>query len=48
MNELAPWQRAPFARALEALAENRLAHALLFCGPERIGKRAVAEPALIH
>ncbi len=43
MNELAPWQRAPFARALEALAENRLAHALLFCGPERIGKRAVAE-----
>jgi DNA polymerase-3 subunit delta' len=43
MNDLAPWQRAPFARALEAMAENRLAHALLFCGPERIGKRVVAE-----
>ena len=43
MIELAAWQRAPFARAIEALAENRLAHALLFCGPERIGKRAVAE-----
>ena len=43
MNDLAPWQRAPFVRTLEALAENRLAHALLFCGPERIGKRAVAE-----
>ena len=43
MNDLALWQRAPFVRALEALAENRLAHALLFCGPPRIGKRAVAE-----
>jgi DNA polymerase-3 subunit delta' len=43
MNDLAPWQRVPLARALESLAENRLAHALLLCGPERIGKRAVAE-----
>ena len=43
MNDLAPWQRAPFARALESLREDRLAHGLLFCGPERIGKRAVAE-----
>lgn len=43
VNQLAAWQRAPFARALEALVGGRLAHALLFCGPERIGKRAVAE-----
>jgi DNA polymerase-3 subunit delta' len=43
MNNLAPWQRAPLARALESLRDNRLAHALLLCGPERIGKREVAE-----
>ncbi len=40
---LPTWQQLPLQRALSALVEGRLAHALLICGPQRIGKRAVAE-----
>ncbi len=43
LNALASWQRAPLQRALDALANDRLAHALLICGPLHIGKRAVAD-----
>ncbi|KAA2285620.1 DNA polymerase III subunit delta' [Arenimonas fontis] len=37
-----PWQRRPLQAALSALAEGRLGHALLLCGPESMGKREVA------
>ncbi len=40
---LPAWQQLPLQRAQAALAEGRLAHALLICGTQRIGKRAVAE-----
>jgi len=43
LKALAPWQLAPLRRALDALASERLAHALLICGPRHIGKRAVAD-----
>ena len=40
---LAPWQQRAYDQAVATLAEGRLGHALLICGPERLGKRAVAE-----
>ena len=40
---LAPWQRQVYARAVAALAEGKLGHALLFAGPPDLGKREVAE-----
>jgi DNA polymerase-3 subunit delta' len=43
MNVLAPWLHEPLQRALDALASERLAHALLVCGPAHIGKRAFAD-----
>jgi DNA polymerase III subunit delta' len=39
----APWQRAVLDNALAALAEGRLAHALLLIGPPHMGKLAVAD-----
>ncbi|MBS0458082.1 MAG: DNA polymerase III subunit delta' [Proteobacteria bacterium] len=42
MNDLAPWLHAPLRRALASLGEGRLAHGLLICGPDRIGKHAFA------
>jgi len=39
----APWQQRMYERAVEALASGRMGHALLLSGPERLGKRAVAE-----
>lgn len=39
----APWQQRTFTRALEARSAGRLPHALLICGPELLGKRALAE-----
>lgn len=39
----APWQQRVFERATRAHAAGRLPHALLLCGPERMGKRALAE-----
>lgn len=44
MNEpLAPWQQRVWDSIAGALAAGRLGHALLFCGPPRLGKRVLAE-----
>lgn len=40
---LPPWQQLPLDAALAIWRGGRLGHALLLCGPARIGKRAVAE-----
>jgi DNA polymerase-3 subunit delta' len=40
---LAPWQQRAFDQAVAALEGGRMGHALLFCGPAGLGKRAVAE-----
>ena len=40
---LAPWQQQKLDAALAAWRAGRLAHAQLLCGPERLGKRVVAE-----
>jgi len=45
---LAPWQRRAFEHAVRTLDEGRLGHALLLCGPARLGKRAVAERLAAH
>ena len=45
---LAPWQQRIYERAAEALDNGRMGHALLLCGPERLGKRAVAERLARH
>lgn len=39
----APWQQRVYAQVAAALDAGRLGHGLLFCGPPRLGKRAVAE-----
>ncbi len=44
----APWQARLFAQTRAALDAQRLGHALLFCGPARLGKRAVAEALAAH
>lgn len=38
-----PWQQAAYAHAVASLDEGRLGHALLVCGPPRIGKRALVD-----
>ncbi len=43
MTAFAPWQRRPLATALDSLIAGRLGHGLLLCGPEKLGKRAVAD-----
>jgi DNA polymerase-3 subunit delta' len=43
MRTLAPWQEEVFARAVRALHEDKLGHALLFSGPPDLGKHEVAE-----
>jgi DNA polymerase-3 subunit delta' len=43
IDDFAPWQRRAYQQASEAIDAGRLAHGLLFCGPDRLGKRAVAE-----
>jgi DNA polymerase-3 subunit delta' len=40
---LAPWQLRALGRALAAQQDGRLPHALLIAGPERLGKRQLAE-----
>ncbi len=40
---LAPWQQRIYDQAAAALDAGRLPHGLLFAGPSRLGKRAVAE-----
>ncbi len=39
----APWQQRAYDQAAAALDAGRMGHALLFSGPARLGKRAVAE-----
>jgi len=39
----APWQQRAYDQAAAALDSGRMGHALLFCGPAGLGKRAVAE-----
>jgi DNA polymerase-3 subunit delta' len=43
MSTLAPWQEEVFSRAVRALQEDKLGHALLFAGPPDLGKHEVAE-----
>ncbi len=40
---LAPWQQRAYARAASALTAGHFGHATLLVGPERIGKRLLAE-----
>ena len=40
---LPPWQRRAYEHAAIALDNGRMSHAMLFCGPAHLGKRAVAE-----
>ena len=39
----APWQQRAYAQAADALDNDRMGHALLLCGPSRLGKLAVAQ-----
>lgn len=41
--KFSPWQQRVYAQACEAIDGGRLAHGMLFCGPQQLGKRAVAE-----
>ena len=41
--DFAPWQQLAYAHAAAALDGGRLGHALLVCGPDQLGKRAVVE-----
>lgn len=45
---LAPWQQRAFDQAVANLADGRLGHALLVCGPAKLGKRAVAGRLATH
>lgn len=45
---LAPWQQRAYDHAVAALDSGRMGHALLICGPSRLGKRAVAERMAAH
>jgi DNA polymerase-3 subunit delta' len=45
---LAPWQQRVLDHAMRTLEEGRLGHAMLICGPARLGKRAVAERLAAH
>jgi DNA polymerase-3 subunit delta' len=40
---LAPWQQRAYAQACEAITQGHFGHATLITGPERIGKRVLAE-----
>jgi len=41
MNLATPWQQRTFQRVLGVLHGGRLAHGLLICGPEMLGKQAL-------
>lgn len=43
VREFSPWQQRAYEHAAAALDSGRMGHALLVCGPEKLGKRAVAE-----
>ena len=42
MSEIQPWVRAQWEQLARAVAEDRVAHALLFTGPEGLGKHELA------
>lgn len=43
MSAFAPWQQRVYDQVVSAVDAGRLGHGLLFCGPEKLGKAAVAE-----
>ena len=43
-----PWQQRAYDHAVAALESGRLGHGLLICGPEGLGKRAVADRLALH
>jgi DNA polymerase-3 subunit delta' len=43
MSAFAPWQQRVYDQVASAIDADRLGHGLLFCGPEKLGKAAVAE-----
>jgi DNA polymerase III subunit delta' len=43
-----PWQQRAYDHAVAALDAGRLGHGLLICGPEGLGKRAVADRLAQH
>ena len=43
-----PWQQRAYDQAVATLAEGRLGHALLVCGPPQLGQREVAERLAAH
>lgn len=45
---LAPWQQRVYERVASAHAAGTLGHAMLFCGPALLGKRAVADRLARH
>jgi len=45
---LAPWQQRAYDHAAATLAEGRLGHALLVCGPPQLGQREVVERLAAH
>lgn len=47
-DKFSPWQQRAYDHALTALEAGRLGHGLLICGPEGLGKRAVADRLARH
>ena len=46
---LSPWQQRAYAQAADAITAGHFGHASLITGPEKIGKRLLAEHlSLIH
>jgi len=43
-----PWQQRAYDQAVAALDAGRLGHGLLICGPEGLGKRAMAQQLALH
>lgn len=43
MTAFAPWQQRAYDQVAATIEAGRLGHGLLFCGPEKLGKAAVAE-----
>lgn len=47
-DQFSPWQQRAYDHALAALQAGRLGHGMLICGPEGLGKRAVADRLAQH